>query len=67
MKAKGTFLVPTCMAGEWTGGKLERFPPAIAAKAKAAFAAHDEMFRRAVKMRRQDRVRHGLRRFRRTA
>jgi len=49
MKAKGTFLVPTCMAGEWTGGKLERFPPAIAAKAKAAFAAHDEMFRRAVK------------------
>ncbi len=49
MKAKGTFLVPTCMAGQWTGGKLERFPPAIAAKAKAAFAAHDEMFRRAVK------------------
>ena len=49
MKAKGTFLVPTCMAGQWTGGKLERFPPPIAAKAKAAFAAHDEMFRRAVK------------------
>jgi len=49
MKSRGTFLVPTCMAGEWTGGKLERFPPAIAAKAKAAFAAHDEMFRRAVK------------------
>jgi len=49
MKSKGTYLVPTCMAGEWTGGKLERFPPAIAAKAKAAFAAHDEMFRRAVK------------------
>ncbi len=49
MKTKGTFLVPTCMAGQWTGGKLERFPPAIAAKAKAAFAAHDEMFRRAVK------------------
>ena len=49
MKSKGTFLVPTCMAGQWTGGKLERFPPAVAAKAKAAFAAHDEMFRRAVK------------------
>lgn len=49
MKSKGTFLVPTCMAGQWTGGKLERFPPAIAAKAKAAFVAHDEMFRRAVK------------------
>lgn len=49
MKSKGTFLVPTCMAGQWTGGKLERFPPAIAAKAKSAFAAHDEMFRRAVR------------------
>jgi imidazolonepropionase-like amidohydrolase len=49
MKTKGTYLVPTCMAGEWTGGKLERFPPAIAAKAKAALAAHDEMFRRAVR------------------
>jgi imidazolonepropionase-like amidohydrolase len=49
MKAKGTFLVPTCMAGQWTGGKLDRFPPEVAAKAKAAFAAHDEMFRRAVR------------------
>ncbi|HEY1434661.1 MAG TPA: amidohydrolase family protein [Thermoanaerobaculia bacterium] len=49
MKARGTYLVPTCMAAEWTGGRLERFPPAIAAKAKAAFVAHDEMFRRAVK------------------
>ena len=49
MKSKGTFLVPTCMAGEWTGGKLERFPPEVAAKAKAALAAHDEMFRRAVR------------------
>ena len=49
MKAKGTFLVPTCLAGVWTGGKSERFPPAIAAKAKAAQAAHDDMFRRALK------------------
>lgn len=49
MKSKGTFLVPTCLAGVWTGGKAERFPPAIAAKAKAALAAHDEMFRRAVR------------------
>jgi imidazolonepropionase-like amidohydrolase len=49
MKSKGTFLVPTCLAGQWTGGKLERFPPEVAAKAKAAFAAHDEMFRRAVR------------------
>jgi imidazolonepropionase-like amidohydrolase len=49
MKSKGTFLVPTCMAGQWTGGKLERFPPPVAAKAKAALEAHDDMFRRAVK------------------
>ena len=49
MKSKGTFLVPTCMAGQWTGGKLERFPPEVAAKAKAALAAHDDMFRRAVR------------------
>jgi imidazolonepropionase-like amidohydrolase len=49
MKSKGTFLVPTCLAGVWTGGRSERFPPAIAAKAKAAQAAHDEMFRRAVR------------------
>ena len=50
MKSKGTFLVPTCMAGQWTGGKLERFPPAVAAKAKAALDAHNDMVRRAVKM-----------------
>ena len=49
MKTRGTFLVPTCLAAEYTGGKLERFPPAIAAKAKAALAAHDDMFRRALK------------------
>ena len=50
MKSRGTFLVPTCMAGQWTGGKLERFPPAVAAKAKAALDAHNDMVRRAVKM-----------------
>ncbi len=49
MKTRGTFLVPTCLAGQWTGGKTEKFPPAIAVKAKAALQAHDEMFRRAVK------------------
>jgi imidazolonepropionase-like amidohydrolase len=50
MKAKGTFLVPTCMAGQWTGKKLERFPPEVAAKAKAALEAHDDMLRRAIRM-----------------
>lgn len=49
MREKGTYLVPTLMAGEWTGGKPEKFPPEIAVKAKAAFEAQLEMFRRAVK------------------
>ena len=49
MKARGTFLVPTLLAGEWTGGKLERFPPEIAAKAKAALAGRSDMFHRALK------------------
>jgi imidazolonepropionase-like amidohydrolase len=49
MKAKGTYLVPTLMAGEWTGGKSEKFPPEIAVKAKAARAAQIDSFRRAVK------------------
>lgn len=49
MKQKGTYLVPTLMAGEWTGGKTEKFPPMIAAKAKAALEARSDMFRRALK------------------
>jgi len=49
MKAKGTYLVPTLLAGEWTGGKAEKFPPMIAAKARAALAARSDMFRRALK------------------
>jgi imidazolonepropionase-like amidohydrolase len=48
MREKGTFLVPTLMAGEWTGGKVEKFPPEIAGKAKAAHDAQMSMFRRAV-------------------
>jgi imidazolonepropionase-like amidohydrolase len=50
MKSKGTFLVPTLLAGEWTGGKLEKFPPEIAAKAKAALLARSTMFRNAVRL-----------------
>jgi imidazolonepropionase-like amidohydrolase len=49
MRQRGTYLVPTMLAGEWTGRKTEKFPPAIAAKAKAALEAHDEMFGRALK------------------
>ncbi|MFN2384810.1 MAG: amidohydrolase family protein [Thermoanaerobaculia bacterium] len=49
MKAKGTYLVPTLLAGEWTGGKTEKFPPMIARKARAALEARTDMFRRALK------------------
>ena len=42
--------MPTLLAGEWTGGKLEKFPPEIAAKAKAALAARSTMFRNAVRL-----------------
>jgi imidazolonepropionase-like amidohydrolase len=50
MKEKGTYLVPTLLAGEWVGAKAEKFPPEIAAKAKAALAARSAMFRSAVRM-----------------
>lgn len=50
MKAKGTVLVPTLMATEFIMGKLDQYPPAIQAKARAAGAARSEMFRNAVKI-----------------
>src|ERR1700746_3448152 len=50
MKKKGTFLTPTLMATEWIMGKLDNYPPALQAKAKAAAAARSDMFRNAVKM-----------------
>ena len=50
MKKKGTFLTPTLMASEWIMGKLDNYPPALQAKAKAAYLARSEMFRNAVKM-----------------
>jgi len=50
MKQKGVYLVPTLLAGEWTGGQADKFPPAIATKAKAALAARSEMFRNALKI-----------------
>ncbi|MGO8970364.1 MAG: amidohydrolase family protein [Myxococcaceae bacterium] len=48
MKAKGVYLVPTLLAGEWTGGKIDTFPPAIAEKARAALKARSQMFRDAL-------------------
>jgi imidazolonepropionase-like amidohydrolase len=50
MKTKGTYLVPTLMATEWILGKIDAYPPALQAKAKAAGAARTEMFRNAVKL-----------------
>jgi imidazolonepropionase-like amidohydrolase len=50
MKNKGTFLTPTLMATEWIMSKLDNYPPALQAKAKAAGAARSDMFRNAVRM-----------------
>jgi len=52
MKERGTYLVPTLLAGEWTGGRAEErhFPPEIAVKAKAALGARSAMFRKALAM-----------------
>ncbi len=49
MHDKGVYLVPTLLAGEYTGGKADKFPLPIAIKAKAALAARSEMFRNAQK------------------
>jgi imidazolonepropionase-like amidohydrolase len=50
MKQQGTYLVPTLLAAEWIGGKLDKYPPEIAAKARAALAARSAMFRTAVRL-----------------
>ena len=50
MKEKGVYLVPTLFAGYWVGEKADRFPPAIAAKARAAAAQMQSMFQHAVKV-----------------
>ena len=50
MKNKGTFLTPTLMASEYIMAKIDQYPPALQAKAKAAYSARSEMFRNALKM-----------------
>jgi Imidazolonepropionase and related amidohydrolases len=50
MRDKGVYLVPTLLAGDWLSGRLDKFPPAIATKAKAAVAARGDMFRNALKL-----------------
>src|SRR6266704_3076257 len=50
LKKKGTFLTPTLMATEWIMGKIDNYPAALQAKAKAAAASRSDMFRNAVKI-----------------
>ena len=50
MKAKGVYLVPTRMAVYWVSKMVDTFPPQIAAKARAAAAAHGNMFKAALRI-----------------
>jgi imidazolonepropionase-like amidohydrolase len=50
MKQRGTYFVPTLLAGEYAGGRktTRRYPPEIQAKAEAALKARSDAMRRAV-------------------
>ena len=50
MKNRHVYLVPTISAGYWVGKKADKFPPAIAAKARAASAQIQQMVQHAVKI-----------------
>lgn len=50
MRRKGVYLVPTRMAAEWVGKQADTYPAQIAAKARAAAAGHEKMFRNAVRL-----------------
>jgi imidazolonepropionase-like amidohydrolase len=50
MKSKGIYLVPTRMAVWWTNKEADTYPPNIAAKARAAAAAHGNMFKTALRV-----------------
>jgi imidazolonepropionase-like amidohydrolase len=52
MKDRGTYLVPTLMAGEYAGGRksTRTYPPEIAAKAKAALESRSVAFRNALRL-----------------
>jgi imidazolonepropionase-like amidohydrolase len=50
MKAKGVYLVPTRLAAWWVGKEADSYPPNIAAKARAAAAAHGNMFKAALRI-----------------
>jgi len=50
MKKRHVYLVPTLSAGYWGSKNLDKFPPAIAVKARAALAQMYRMFQHAVKI-----------------
>lgn len=50
MKSKGVYLVPTRITVEYVLKEVENYPPQIAAKARAAAAAHGNMFKTALKV-----------------
>jgi imidazolonepropionase-like amidohydrolase len=50
MKQKGVYLVPTRMTQLWVNKKADTYPPKIGAKARAAWAAHGEMMKNALKI-----------------
>lgn len=50
MKKKHIYLVATLFAGAWVGERLDKFPPAIATKARAAAAQARQMFQHAAKI-----------------
>jgi imidazolonepropionase-like amidohydrolase len=50
MKRKHVYLVPTLFAGAWVGQYVDKFPPVIAAKARAASEAAHQMFLHAARM-----------------
>ena len=63
MKAKGTYLVPTLLAGEWTGGKAEKFPPRDRRQGARRAGGAIRHVPAGAEERRQDRVRDRRRRF----
>ncbi|MDR0183949.1 metal-dependent hydrolase family protein [Lysobacter arvi] len=50
MKRNGTYLVPTRMTQVWVVDKADTYPPQIGAKARAAGAAHQTMFKEALRV-----------------
>jgi len=50
MKQRGTWLVPTLMAAEYSGRRSRNYPPEIARKAKAAADSHSAVVRKAVQL-----------------